>query len=172
MKKRLALLFPLLCAAAMAGNYAVVETSTGHVTNIIVWDGSTPIPTPEGCTLRPAVAGDVIYQPPAPPAPTQAEVLTARATALLAEDGSNLRDDVARFLAQVSALAAAGVTLPEPLTFRELMAAIEANWPADPGQAAAAGLKLRTAWDDVVYHAGTLREADELFPFLVQQVGQ
>ena len=65
------------------------------------------------------------------------------------------------------ALAAAGVTLPDPLTFRELMAAIEARWSEDPGQSAAAGLKLRTAWDDVVYHCGTLKDADTLFPYLV-----
>jgi len=170
--KKLVFILSLLCVAVLADNYAVVETATGHVTNIIVWDGTAPIATPAGCTLRPTVAGDAIYQPPASPAPTQAEVLTARAAALLAEDGSNLRDDVGRFLGQVQALAAAGVTLPNPLTFRELMAAIEANWPADPGQATAAGLRLRTAWDDVVYHCGTLREADELFPYLTQLVAQ
>lgn len=116
---------------------------------------------------RPQWDGTQVVEGPEPP---PVDPLAVRAAALLAEEGSNLGEDVARFVAQVQALAAAGVTLPEPLTFRELMTAIESKWPADPGQAAAAGLRLRTAWDDVVYHAGTLREADELFPYLMQCV--
>lgn len=162
-------LFLLLGTLAWAGQYAMVEQATGHVVNLILWDGETPIATPAGCTLRPKADGDTIYVAPAPAA---ADPLAVRAAELLAEPGSNLREDVGRFLGQVQGLATAGVVLPDPLTFRELMVAIETKWAADPGAAAAAGLKLRTAWDDVVYHAGTLREADEVFPYLYQQVMQ
>jgi len=169
--KKLVFILSLLCVAVLADNYAVVETATGHVTNIIVWDGQAPIATPDGFTLRPAAAGDAIYQPPTPPAPSPAEILAASAAQLLADD-SNLREDVQRFQASVAELAAAGVSIPDPLTFRGLADAIEAHWETDKATAASEGLKLRNCWDDIVYHCGTLRQADELFPYLVSATNQ
>lgn len=47
----------------MKNTYAVIETSTGHVVNIILWDGEAEWFPPEGCTIRPATEADVIWQP-------------------------------------------------------------------------------------------------------------
>lgn len=91
----------------------------------------------------------------------------ARARQLLADP--DCREAVAEVLARVQAVAALGVDISD-WSFQGVTAAAEARAAATeiPTRldVLTAAMALRTAWDRLVYHAGTMRVADELWPAL------
>ena len=89
---------------------------------------------------------------------------------LLNEPDSNLRQDVLNFMGNLQHLVGLGVVLPETLSFTDIAMAINNTWPDDKITALSEGLNLRNLWDEVVYHCGTLKQTNEIFPDLVKEV--
>lgn len=107
-----------------------------------------------------------VAPPPAPP-PAPAEVLAARAGEVLANPDAV--EAVQAVLARVGEVAAAGVAITD-WTYQGVTAAIEGAMTGDSAHDLALmrmGMALRTAWDRVIYHAGTMQEAQELWPAMV-----
>lgn len=105
--------------------------------------------------------------PEPPPPPDPAAILAARAAEVLARDGATAA--VQAVLARVGEVAAAGVAITD-WTYQGVTAAIESAMTGDAAHDLALmrmGMALRTAWDRVIYHAGTMQEAQELWPAMV-----
>jgi hypothetical protein len=101
----------------------------------------------------------------APTPPTEAEQLAAQAAALWALP--DVPETVAAVLGRVQAVAALGVDISD-WSFQGVTAAAEAAMATGGNALAilAASVALRTAWDRLVYHAGDMRTADRLWPYL------
>jgi hypothetical protein len=96
--------------------------------------------------------------------PTEAEQLAAQAAALWALP--DVPEAVAAVLARVLAVAALGVDITD-WSFQGVTAAAEAAMgTGDKLAILTASVALRTAWDRLVYHAGDMRTADRLWPYL------
>lgn len=71
--------------------YCIVEQSTGHIINIVEWDGTGAWTPPQGCDVRAAKAGDERYIPPtAPDTSTSAQKLSAATNMTISEIKSAL----------------------------------------------------------------------------------
>jgi hypothetical protein len=106
------------------------------------------------------------YEPPVveTPAPTEYEQIAAQAAALWALP--DVPEAVAAVLARVQAVAALGVDISD-WSFQGVTAAAEAAMgTGDKLAILTASVALRTAWDRLVYHAGDMRTADRLWPYL------
>lgn len=104
----------------------------------------------------------------APPDPSA--ILAARAAEVLSRPGAV--EAVQAVLARVGEVAAAGVAITD-WTYQGVTAAIEGAMTGDASHDLALmryGLALRTAWDRVIYHAGTMQTAQELWPAMVAAV--
>jgi len=105
--------------------------------------------------------------PEPPPPPDPAEILAARAAEVLANPDAV--EAVQAVLARVGEVAAAGVAITD-WTYQGVTAAIEGAMTGDASHDLALmrhGMALRTAWDRVIYHAGTMQTAQELWPAMV-----
>ena len=101
----------------------------------------------------------------APPDPSA--ILAARAAEVLANPDAV--EAVQAVLARVGEVAAAGVAITD-WTYQGVTAAIEGAMTGDASHDLALmrmGMALRTAWDRVIYHAGTMQTAQELWPAMV-----
>lgn len=118
-----------------------------------------------------AELGCVPYTAPPPePPPAPAAILAARASEVLANPDAV--EAVQAVLARVGEVAAAGVAITD-WTYQGVTAAIEGAMTGDASHDLALmryGMALRTAWDRVIYHAGTMQDAQELWPAMVAAV--
>jgi hypothetical protein len=97
-------------------------------------------------------------------APLSHPSLAAQAAALWASP--DVPEAVAAVLARVQAVAALGVDIAD-WSFQGVTAAAEAAMgTGDKLATLTASVALRTAWDRLVYHAGDMRTADRLWPYL------
>ena len=105
---------------------------------------------------------------PAPPDPSA--ILAARAAEVLANPDAV--EAVQAVLARVGEVVAAGVAITD-WTYQGVTAAIEGAMTGDASHDLALmryGMALRTSWDRVIYHAGTMQTAQELWPAMVATV--
>ncbi|NLF18383.1 MAG: hypothetical protein GX595_14195 [Lentisphaerae bacterium] len=118
-----------------------------------------------------AALGCVPYTAPPPePPPNPAVILAARAAEVLANPDAV--EAVQAVLARVGEVAAAGVAITD-WSYQGVAAAIEGAMTGDASHDLALmrhGMALRTAWDRVIYHAGTMQTAQELWPAMVAAV--
>lgn len=113
----------------------------------------------------PAMARRLGWTENAPPDPSA--ILAARAAQVLANPDAV--EAVQAVLARVGEVAAAGVAITD-WTYQGVTAAIEGAMTGDASHDLALmryGMALRTAWDQVIYHAGTMQTAQELWPAMV-----
>ena len=102
--------------------------------------------------------------------PGTAAILATRAAEVLSRPGAV--EAVQEVLARVGEVAAAGVAITD-WSYQGVTAAIEGAMTGEASRDLALmrhGLALRTAWDRVIYHAGTMKDAQELWPAMVARM--